>query len=1023
MGQSLDIPRVIKDDWKRLDLIIGKIKLKLGRGASPTFTSLTITGLTASRLIATDASKALESSDLVNWVAGTANQVVVADDSDGTITLSTPQDIHTGASPTFVGLTLSGLTATRLMATGSSKEAASVANLTSWIAGTTDHISVADDGDGTVTLNLDTNTRTLLGSFNGIFLEKLNFTISYSSPTVTGSLEQDGGGDLIQKFSDGYTTLDCTDPVLTIDLTTYVGTDAVPKEVFVYILQSDKTTIVASNTDWPATEHIKIANLLLKSAATTGSDGGALVNRNWNDYAFGSDSQGHITHIEDRIRQEPSQWNSGVALTLKNSAGAALTTGNSSTAVEIVTSVGTVYQLHKHTFPAFDMYTVGTDDAHVVNQPIDRGGAYETTADLVTDVTHYDDGSASGVAIGNNKYFNLVLWGVQNRSGEPSHVMINLPTGQYNNEANAISDVDGTSVFDIPALFKGMGFLIARLTFKLSTSGPEWTYIAQEDLRGQIPPISAGVSVTTTDHALLANLTFALAGHTGFQAQGDVLDDLNTLGAVGADSEFLVGTGAGALAWENAATARTSLGVGTGDSPIFAGTTIFSPMPILVFKDSNSVGDASVGFLEWRDSNNTRLGFFGNSSSGNDDLLWKNESSGGHISIETTGAGEVKILANTVVSGTITLPLANEINFRDSDISIGSTVDGFLDITADTEVDFFYNNADVGDAVDGQSLYINRRAAEGDDYIRLYIDNARKGLIGFSGADDLLQLVAAGLTVNGTINTTGVYKVDDTQVLSGTTLGANVVNSSLTSVGTIATGTWQGTTIAINQGGTGQTTAQAAIDALSAVSGATNEHVLTKDTATGNAVFKTSTAGTTFISLTDTPANYTGDAGKYAKVNAGEDGLEFDTPAGGGGAGGGTARIFVWSPDSVTQGTWSIGMAVVHIYGGYIINLTGVANGDEIHFSTYLGAGTYTLKMMKQHSNSTGIVDIYIDAAEVASFDTYSSSPSYNNVSTQTGIVVGAGGVKDIKVIVDGKNASSSNYYAVIQDMVFYRTA
>jgi len=42
-------------------------------------------------------------------------------------------------------------------------------------------------------------------------------------------------------------------------------------------------------------------------------------------------------------------------------------------------------------------------------------------------------------------------------------------------------------------------------------------------------------------------------------------------------------------------------------------------------------------------------------------------------------------------------------------------------------------------------------------------------------------------------------------------------------------------------------------------------------------------SASTFISLTDTPANYTGSAGKYAKVNAGETGLEFDTPAGGGG--------------------------------------------------------------------------------------------------------------------------------------------
>jgi hypothetical protein len=43
---------------------------------------------------------------------------------------------------------------------------------------------------------------------------------------------------------------------------------------------------------------------------------------------------------------------------------------------------------------------------------------------------------------------------------------------------------------------------------------------------------------------------------------------------------------------------------------------------------------------------------------------------------------------------------------------------------------------------------------------------------------------------------------------------------------------------AIVNGGTGQTTAQLGIDALSAVSGATNEYVLTKDTATGHAIYK-----------------------------------------------------------------------------------------------------------------------------------------------------------------------------------------
>ena len=46
MEQSLAIPRVIPDDWKRLDLIINKIKLNLGRDSSPVFTGLTLDTLT-----------------------------------------------------------------------------------------------------------------------------------------------------------------------------------------------------------------------------------------------------------------------------------------------------------------------------------------------------------------------------------------------------------------------------------------------------------------------------------------------------------------------------------------------------------------------------------------------------------------------------------------------------------------------------------------------------------------------------------------------------------------------------------------------------------------------------------------------------------------------------------------------------------------------------------------------------------------------------------------------------------------
>jgi hypothetical protein len=78
------------------------------------------------------------------------------------------------------------------------------------------------------------------------------------------------------------------------------------------------------------------------------------------------------------------------------------------------------------------------------------------------------------------------------------------------------------------------------------------------------------------------------------------------------------------------------------------------------------------------------------------------------------------------------------------------------------------------------------------------------------------NLANSSITVNGTSISLGASGTVTAAAgtLTGTTLNSSVVSSSLTSVGTIATGVWNGTTIAIANGGTGQTTATAAFDAL-----------------------------------------------------------------------------------------------------------------------------------------------------------------------------------------------------------------
>jgi len=63
------------------------------------------------------------------------------------------------------------------------------------------------------------------------------------------------------------------------------------------------------------------------------------------------------------------------------------------------------------------------------------------------------------------------------------------------------------------------------------------------------------------------------------------------------------------------------------------------------------------------------------------------------------------------------------------------------------------------------------------------------------------------------------YYINGTSVLNSTTLGSNIVNSSLTALGTIGTGVWAGTDVAIAHGGTGASTAAAARTNLGVVIG------------------------------------------------------------------------------------------------------------------------------------------------------------------------------------------------------------
>lgn len=401
---------------------------------------------------------------------------------------TTSTNLVFSTSPTLITPALgtpSALVGTNITGTASGLTAGNVTTITANAVDDT-HI---DWGTGANQVSLDdmtegTTAYYVYNAWNGTFKESFDADVSSDGATVTMNIEQSGTGDLTYQFSSGIGAYDCT-PADTIALT--VGSDTSPQSNWIYILESAPTTLVKSTTSWPATEHIKIGYFFIQSAATTQTAGGALINQNHNDHLAGTDNQGHVSHVGRKIRALGPTYFSGID---GNGATASYYTISASN-TEFISTSGIMTQMHDQTFPAF---ATPTDTMHVVNSSV---SAYRGITDLFSITT-----DSTGATITNNKYFNLVVWGVINKGGEHQAVMVNVPGGYYNSPLDAENDVLGYDNFTIPRQFgidSSNGFLICKTTFQM---GATWSHVSTVDLRGTTPQTaSGGVNGSATSFA------------------------------------------------------------------------------------------------------------------------------------------------------------------------------------------------------------------------------------------------------------------------------------------------------------------------------------------------------------------------------------------------------------------------------------------------------------------------------------------------------------------------------------------
>lgn len=132
-----------------------------------------------------------------------------------------------------------------------------------------------------------------------------------------------------------------------------------------------------------------------------------------------------------------------------------------------------------------------------------------------------------------------------------------------------------------------------------------------------------------------------------------------------------------------------------------------------------------------------------------------------------TASGDAIISGNLTVSGTTTTINSTIVNVNDKNVVLGN-------VTTPTDA-----------TADGGGITL--------------LGASQKTLNWYNASQSWLSSENFGIAASKT------YQINNTTVLSATGLGSGVVSSSLTSVGTISSGTWQGTAIGVAYGGTGAT--------------------------------------------------------------------------------------------------------------------------------------------------------------------------------------------------------------------------
>ncbi len=182
--------KILPNDWIGVRRNFQKIESNIfGPTATPTFSSIGITDLTASRLVWTNASSVLASKDLIGLVAGTANEINIADDGSGGVTIGIVNPLIVGKGGTGLAtLTNHGL----LLGSGTGA-------VTPLAEATNGQIPIGSTGNDPVLATITGTAKrvTVTNTAGAIKLSGPQDLDTVDIPTFAGTIIKDSSGNII----------------------------------------------------------------------------------------------------------------------------------------------------------------------------------------------------------------------------------------------------------------------------------------------------------------------------------------------------------------------------------------------------------------------------------------------------------------------------------------------------------------------------------------------------------------------------------------------------------------------------------------------------------------------------------------------------------------------------------------------------------------------------------------------------------------------------------------------------------